>query len=183
VLAFTSWLCLAQFPELNAGLSGRIHRPVQCRSGAEESQGNRRIDSGVERCAAREGWVGKPVTWVPGPTCPITAESVIGPLAAESKRLSDPSQRWAKMNYLVTPCSASRTSCRWSTYKGLARDRSSKQKGSGRTTTDGISRTRKDCERLSLTVLVEHIDDLLVPNQKWKHYIIGPLSVVLCRTG
>jgi hypothetical protein len=34
-----------------------------------------------------------------------------------------------------------------------------------RTTTDGISKTYKEFERLSLTVLLEHIDDLLVPNR------------------
>jgi hypothetical protein len=33
----------------------------------------------------------------------------------------------------------------------------------GRTTTDWISKTYKDSERLSPIVLVEHIDDLLVP--------------------
>jgi hypothetical protein len=35
----------------------------------------------------------------------------------------------------------------------------------GRTTTDWISKTYKDSERLSPIVLVEHVDDLLVPNQ------------------
>jgi hypothetical protein len=34
------------------------------------------------------------------------------------------------------------------------------------TTTDGVSKTYKDCERLSPAVLVEHINDLLVPNRK-----------------
>jgi hypothetical protein len=39
------------------------------------------------------------------------------------------------------------------------------RKAAGRTTTDGISKTYKDCERLTPSVLVEYIDDLLVPNQ------------------
>jgi len=38
-------------------------------------------------------------------------------------------------------------------------------KGSGEKTTDRISKTYRDCERLSPTVLVGYIDDLLVPNQ------------------
>jgi hypothetical protein len=33
----------------------------------------------------------------------------------------------------------------------------------GRTTTDGISKTYRYCERLSPIILVEHLDDLLVP--------------------
>jgi hypothetical protein len=44
----------------------------------------------------------------------------------------------------------------------------------GSTTTEGISETYKNRERLSPIALVEHIDDLLVPNQRTEVEKINP---------
>jgi len=49
-------------------------------------------------------------------------------------------------------------------YKDWGRIGPSGGRAVGRTTTDGISKVCKNCERLTPTILVKHIDDLLVPN-------------------